>query len=66
MNPIYNTGIGLYGMAAKIASWRSVKVRKMIRGQNRTLATLRRRLGNGRDAYGSTPHHSASSSRDAP
>lgn len=46
MNPIYNTGIGLYGMAAKIASWRSVKVRKMIRGQNRTLATLRRRLGN--------------------
>ena len=46
MNPLYNTGIGLYGMAAKIASWRSVKVRKMIRGQNRTLATLRRRLGN--------------------
>lgn len=45
MNPLYNTGIGLYGMAAKIASWRSVKVRKMIRGQHRTLATLKRRLG---------------------
>lgn len=46
MNPLYNTGIRLYALGAKVASWRSVKVHKMIRGQNRTLATLRRRLGN--------------------
>ena len=46
MNPLYNTGIRLYALGAKVASWRSVKVHKMIRGQSRTLATLRRRLGN--------------------
>lgn len=46
MNPLYNTGIRLYAAGAKIASWRSVKVHKMLRGQSRTLATLRRRLGN--------------------
>jgi len=46
LNQLYNTGISLYGLAASIASLRSPKVRKMIRGQRRTLETLRRRLGN--------------------
>lgn len=45
MNPLYNTGIRLYGLAARVAALRSPKVRKMIQGQKRTLDTLRRRLG---------------------
>lgn len=45
MNTLYNTGIRLYGFAARIAAWRSPKVRKMIRGQHRTIETLNRRLG---------------------
>lgn len=46
MNQLYNTGIRLYGLAARIASWRSPKVRKMIRGQHRTAEVLCRRLAN--------------------
>lgn len=46
MNELYNTGIRLYGMAARLAALRSPKVRKMIQGQRRTLDTLRRALGN--------------------
>jgi 3-deoxy-D-manno-octulosonic-acid transferase len=46
LNQLYNIGIELYAIAAKIASWRSIKVHKMLRGQSRTIATLRRRLGN--------------------
>ena len=45
MNPLYNTGIRLYAFAAHVVSWRSPKVRKMIRGQHRTIETLGRRLG---------------------
>lgn len=45
MNPLYNTGIRLYVLAARVAALRSPKVRKMIQGQKRTLDTLRRRLG---------------------
>lgn len=45
MNQLYNTGIWLYSLAARIAALRSVKVHKMIRGQRRTVETLRRRLG---------------------
>lgn len=45
MNQLYNTGIRLYALAARIASLRSPKVRKMIRGQHRTLDTLAKRLG---------------------
>ena len=46
MNELYNTGIRLYGMAARLAALRSPKVRKMIQGQGRTIDTLRRALGN--------------------
>jgi len=46
VNQLYNTGIALYGIAARIAAWRSPKVRKMIKGQRHTIDTLRRRLGN--------------------
>lgn len=44
MNPLYNTGIRLYSTAARIASLRSPKVRKMIKGQHRTLEVLKRKL----------------------
>lgn len=46
MNPLYNAAIRLYGLAAQLASLRSPKVRKMVRGQHRTLDTLRRCLTN--------------------
>lgn len=46
MNPLYNAAIRLYGLAAQLASLRSPKVRKMVRGQHRTLDTLRRCLAN--------------------
>jgi len=45
VNPLYNTVIRIYGLAAHIASWRSPKVRKMIRRQHRAIETLGRRLG---------------------
>lgn len=45
MNQLYNTGIRLYGVAARIAALRSPKVKKMIRGQHRTYDILARRLG---------------------
>lgn len=44
MNQLYNTGIRLYAFAARIASLRSPKVRKMIRGQHRTHDILIKRL----------------------
>lgn len=44
MNQLYNTGIRLYAFAARIASLRSTKVRKMIRGQHRTHDILAKRL----------------------
>lgn len=46
MNPFYNTGIRLYGLAARLTALRSPKVKKMIEGQKRTIDILRRRLGN--------------------
>ncbi len=45
MNFLYNTGIRLYALAAQVVSLRSVKVRKMLRGQHNTNDILRRRLG---------------------
>lgn len=45
MNVIYNTAIRLYGVAAQLASLKSRKVRKMLRGQHRTPEMLRRKLG---------------------
>lgn len=44
MNELYNTGIRLYGMAARLAAIRSPKVRKMIRGQHQAVDTIRRTL----------------------
>lgn len=46
MNELYNTGIRLYGIAARVAAMRSPKVRKMIKGQHRTIDVLRRTLAN--------------------
>lgn len=40
MNILYNMGIALYGVAARIAATRSDKVRKMITGQKATLGYL--------------------------
>lgn len=40
MNILYNMGIALYGVAARIAATRSDKVRKMITGQRATLGYL--------------------------
>lgn len=45
MNIIYDTAIALYSLAARCASLRSAKIRKMIRGQHHTPVVLRRRLG---------------------
>ena len=45
MNLLYNTAISLYGAAAQVVSLRSLKVRKMLRGQHRTADLLRRKLG---------------------
>ncbi len=42
MDVLYTAAIGLYAGAARIASLRSDKVRRMIRGQKQTVDTLRR------------------------
>lgn len=44
MNFLYNIGIGLYHLGAKIAATRSEKVRKMIDGQQRAIDYLRREI----------------------
>ncbi len=44
MNPLYNTGIRLYGLAARIAAMRSPKVKKMIEGQSAAFDYLERRI----------------------
>lgn len=44
MNFLYNIGIGLYRLGAKIAATRSEKVRKMIDGQQRAIDYLRREI----------------------
>lgn len=41
MNPLYNFGIRAFAFGAKIASFRSPKIAKMIKGQQETLAGLR-------------------------
>lgn len=43
MNPLYNAGISLYGFAARLVALRSPKVRRMLDGQARTIATLQER-----------------------
>lgn len=57
MNVIYNTAIRLYGVAAQLASLKSRKVRKMLRGQHRTPQILRQRLG---DRPGAVWFHASS------
>ena len=42
-NPLYNAGIALYGLAARVAALRSAKVKAMLRGQGEAIATLRAR-----------------------
>ena len=43
MNPLYNFGIQAFALGAKIASLRSEKISKMMRGQHETLAGLKHR-----------------------
>lgn len=47
MNPIYNSIIGLYSFGADLVALRSAKVKKMIDGQKRAVATLREKLADG-------------------
>lgn len=44
MNPLYNTGIRLYSLAARLVSSRNPKAAKMIRGQRETMERLRSAL----------------------
>lgn len=57
MNLLYNTAITLYGAAAQIVSLKSVKVRKMLRGQLRTSELLRHKLA---DKPGAVWFHASS------
>lgn len=41
MNFLYNTAISLYAAAAKVAAWRSPKVKKMVEGQRAALDYLK-------------------------
>ena len=43
-DPLYNIGISAYKLAVRVASVRNRKARLMLRGQSRTLATLREKL----------------------
>lgn len=43
MNPLYNFGIKAFAFGAKLASSRSEKIKKMLRGQEETLAGLKHR-----------------------
>ncbi len=42
MNPLYTAGINLYGCAARVASWRSAKVKDMLQGQAETIGRIER------------------------
>lgn len=44
MNPLYNLGISLFGLGARVASSRNIKARKMIAGQTETLKKLSAKL----------------------
>ncbi len=44
MNPIYNTGLHIYRFAARLASIRSPKIRKMIQGQDRAFSYLKGKI----------------------
>lgn len=48
MNPLYNTGIQLYRLGAKIASGRNQKAARMLVGQSETFARLQASLEPGR------------------
>ena len=48
MNPIYNTGIRLYSLAARLVAPRNPKAAKMIRGQRETMDRLRAALVEGK------------------
>jgi len=43
MNPLYNFGIRVFALGAKVASTKSEKIKKMLRGQEETLAGLKHR-----------------------
>ena len=45
MNIFYNTAIALYSLGAKVASLRSNKVKKMLRGQRRAFSELAAKAG---------------------
>ena len=47
MNPIYNGIIGLYSFGAGVAAVRSAKIKKMIEGQKKAVATLCEKLAPG-------------------
>ena len=44
MNPLYNTGLQLYRLGARIAASRSAKVKKMVDGQSRVFDYLSQRI----------------------
>lgn len=44
MNPLYNTGLQLYRLGARIAASRSDKIRKMVDGQSRVFSYLSQRV----------------------
>lgn len=45
MNPFYTLGIRLYALGARVAAFRSAKVRKMIAGQRESISRIREALG---------------------
>lgn len=47
MNPLYNTGLQLYRLGARIAASRSAKIKKMVDGQSRVFDYLSRRVSPG-------------------
>lgn len=49
MNPLYNAGLHLYRLGAKIASTRSPKIKKMVAGQREAFDYLSRCVGSERD-----------------
>lgn len=57
MNILYNTAIALYVLGAKVASLRSSKVKKMLRGQRESITRLAARSG---DLRGCVWFHAAS------
>lgn len=57
MNILYNTAIALYALGVKVASLRSSKVKKMLRGQRESITRLAARSG---DLRGCVWFHAAS------